>query len=196
MRVEKSTPFERPTSSISQEESDALRKAVERSGSLRDQSIFSLLESGLRGNVILSTQVPHVSNFETGPHQFTILHSKSRPVAATADTIGKYIGSAGLAPGDYLFPSKNDPATPMSARELSQIFRSWVKDAQLPPPQRFPRGMRNAAIDKLMIKDSSARSLVQAAKQAGHLSLFTTDHYVVPSESDPTSARRGKTDKE
>lgn len=176
MRVEKSTPFERPERSISQEEIDALRKAVERSGSLRDQSIFLLLESGLRGNVILSTQVPHVSNVETGPHQFTILNSKSRPVAATADTIGKHIDSAGLAPGDYLLPSKNDPATPISAHELLQIFRSWEKDAQLPPPQRSPRSLRNEATHKLMIKGSPPSLLDQIATRMGHLSTITTGH--------------------
>ncbi|POD71177.1 hypothetical protein BKM17_23065 [Pseudomonas syringae group genomosp. 3] len=196
MRVEKSTPSDRPERLISPEEIAALRKAVERSGSLRDQSIFSLLESGLRGHVILSTQVPHVSNVKSSPHQFTILNSKSRPVAATAETIGKYINSAGLAPGGYLFPSKNDPAKPMSAHELLQIFRSWEEDAQLRPPQRSPRCMRNAAIDKLMIKSSSPWSPDQVAKQAGHLSSLTTGHYVFPSESDPKNARTGKTDKE
>lgn len=128
---------------------------VEESGSLRDQTLFSMLETGLRAHVILNTQV-HVRNFEPNPHHFTILNSKSRPVAAPADTIAKYIDSAGLAPGDYLFPSKNDPAKPMSARELSQIIRSWNKGAQIPPSPNSPHSFRKAAVLKMMLRGSEA----------------------------------------
>lgn len=195
IRMEIPTPFRRPENSISQKEIKALRQVVKRKSSLRDQSIFFLLESGLRANDILSSQIPHVRNFEPSSYQFKILNSKGRPVLTRADAIGKYIDSAALAPEDYLFPSKKDPATPMSAHELLQIFRSWEKDAQLAPPQRSPRSLRNAAILKSVIKGSALSSNEQIATRMGHRSQYTTEHYTVLSDTDPASARSEKTQK-
>lgn len=195
IRTEIPTPFGRPENSISQKEIEALRQVVKRTSSLRDQSVFLLLESGLRANEILSSQVPHVRNFEPSLYQFKILNSKSRPTVARAGAIGKYIDSAGLAPGDYLFPAKKDPATPMSAHELLQIFRSWQKDAQPAPPQRSPRSLRNAAILKSVIKGSAPSSPEQIATRMGHGYQYTTENYTVLSDTDPASARSEKTQK-
>ncbi|WP_256679425.1 hypothetical protein [Pseudomonas sp. Fl4BN1] len=45
--------------------SDAIKQTVENSGSLRDRSLFTLLESGFRGRVILGAKVSQVVSFET-----------------------------------------------------------------------------------------------------------------------------------
>lgn len=194
-RREMPKPFRRPENLVNQNEVEALRQAVERSGSLRDQSLFSLLESGLRADATLSTQVPHFSSLESSTHHVEIPSRKSRPVVARADTIGKYIDSAGLAPGDYLFPSKNDSETPMSPHELLQVFRSWEKDAQLASPQHSTRSLRNAALLKHVINGSEPSLPEQVATQMGHLSQYTTEHYTILKDTDPASALNEKTHK-
>jgi len=193
IRVRKSKPPESPLKTISQDEVDAIKRAVERSGNLRDLSIFSMLEWGLRGHAFLGTKVSQIGNIAPLPLNVMIIQSKSPTLVGTADVIGRYIASENLSPGDYLFPSKSDPKKPMSSRELLQIFRSWEKDAPLPHAQRKLQSLRNAFVDRYMLKGSlPLSSLDLVTKQTGHNAQRTTSHYMVLDDNYLSTAINGK----
>jgi len=193
IRVRKSKPLESPLKTISQDEVDAIKRAVERSGNLRDQSIFSMLESGLRGHVFLRTKVSQIGNIDPMPLNVMIIQSKSPTLVGKADVIGRYIASENLSPEDYLFPSKSDPKKPMSSRELLQIFRSWEKDAPLPYAQRTLQSLRNAFVVRYSLKAPLPLSpLDLVTKQTGHNTLRMTRHYMVLDDNYLSTAINGK----
>ncbi|PHN17148.1 hypothetical protein [Pseudomonas sp. ICMP 561] len=117
---------------------EAIRTIVERSENLRDQSIFAMLKSGLRTGIILSTKISDNTFGGGACTQVTYEFESTKPWPLTfkgnAGVVERYIASASLSVGDYLFPSKYDPKQPMSESELLQALQSWTKEAQISPP--------------------------------------------------------------
>jgi hypothetical protein len=119
---------------MSQEELVSLARAIKQKENLRDEALFVLLRSGMRSTEIVEVKVGHLNS----PYpKISWLAQKSRSpgerVKSLAPTgaVARYIRGAGLSVGDYLFPSKNAPKAPMTARELRKIFHSWLIAAQI-----------------------------------------------------------------
>lgn len=182
IRVKKTKSLVSPLRSMSKDEVDGIRRVVEDSFNLRDQCIFAMLESGIRGHEFLAARVSEVTDLAIeSPFTVVVIKSGLPLFAKRGEVFKQYIRSQHLSPGDYLFPSKLDPKHPMSSRELLLIFRSWEEKAQLPPAQRTPRSLGDDVVKRLMLDATlqpSPSELIKA--QIGHLSCWMTHHYVQP----------------
>ena len=168
---------------------DAIKQIVENSGSLRDRSLFALLEKGLRMGAILDAKVSQAVSLDTyrfSSKEMPIEITKAKPPQPLAYTavIEKYISAENLSADDYLFPG-NDPTHPMSTTQVLQIFRSWELQAQLPRSTLTPSTLRLAAVARL-VASTSTRSPVfeRVADQLNHSSCSTTKHYASLTEAD------------
>ncbi|RXU69794.1 hypothetical protein CW358_03785 [Pseudomonas protegens] len=163
--------------------SDAIKQIVENSGNLRDQSLFALLETGLRRDVILGTKVSQVVSLDTyipSTTEMTVEIKKARSLMPPANTavIEKYISAENLSADDYLFPS-NDRTQPISTTQLLRIFRSWERQAQLPHSTLTPHALRLAAVARLAASTPTPRpGMERIADQLGHSSSSMIEQYV------------------
>lgn len=162
--------------------SDAIKRIVENSGSLRDRSLFALLETGLRGHVILGAKVSQVVSLETqmpSSKEISIEVTKAKPPLLLANTavIEKYIREENLSTDDYLFPS-DDGKQPMSTSQLLRIFQSWEREAQLPRSTLTPSTLRRAAMAQLAASTPPQQPGKRIADQLGHSFSSMTEHYV------------------
>lgn len=161
---------------------DAIKQIVENSGSLRDRSLFALLEKGLRMCAILDAKVSQVVSLDTyrfSSKEMPIEITKAKPPQPLAYTavIENYISAENLSADDYLFPG-NDPTHPMSKTQVLQICRSWERQAQLPRSTLTQSTLRPVAVARL-VASTSTRSPVfeRVADQLNH-SSSSTKHYV------------------
>lgn len=162
--------------------SDAIKQIVENSGSLRDRSLFALLETGLRGHVILGAKVSQVVSLVTympSSREMTVEVTKATsplPVANIA-VIEKYISAENLSADDYLFHG-NERTQPMSTSQLLRIFQSWEREAQLPRSTLTPSTLRRAAMAQLAASTLPQQPGERIADQLGHSSSSMAEHYV------------------
>ena len=180
IRVKKTKSLESTLRSISDDEINGMRRVVEHSANLRDQCIFAMLESGIRGHVFLGAKVSEVKDLAVESPLTTMVMKSGLPLFANqAQVFKRYVSYRNLSPDDYLFPSSRDPKRPMSSRELLMIFRSWEEKAQLPPAQRTPRSLRTAFFKQFMLDVSPRPSASDLIKmQMGHTPPLMTDHYI------------------
>lgn len=163
--------------------SDAIKRIVENSGSLRDRSLFALLETGLRGHVVLGAKVSQVVSLETympSSKEICIEITKAKPPLPLANTalIEKYISEENLSADDYLFPS-NDRKQPMSTAQLLRIFQSWERQTQLSRSTLTPGTLRLAAMARLAASTPTSQpGIERIAGQLGHSSSSMAVHYV------------------
>lgn len=154
----KTKTLENPLKLMSDQEIGAIRTAVERSGSLRDLSLFALLESGLRGHHFLRAKVSQIIEIDTDAWPSSATAVGERSAVLKVDVIRKYIESEGRAPEDYLFPSKENSNQPMPSHEFLQILRSWERAARLQTGQVTPRIIGNVVADQSMPTPPGRRS--------------------------------------
>ncbi|MGH8379522.1 tyrosine-type recombinase/integrase [Pseudomonas sp.] len=161
---------------------DAIKQVVENSGNLRDQSLFALLEMGLRGQVILDTKVSQVAIRDTpmpSSVEMTVEITKAKsplPLGNTA-VIARYISTENLSADDYLFPS-DDRTQPISAAQLLQTFQSWERRAQLPSKKLTPNSLRAVFFGTTpAFRFHGYPGFEQIADQLGHSSIYMTEQY-------------------
>lgn len=163
--------------------SDAIKQMVENSGSLRDRSLFALLETGLRGDAILGAKVSQVVSLDTympSSKEMSIELTKAKPPLPLGYTavIEKYISAENLSADDYLFPG-NDRTQPMSTAQLLRIYRSWERQAQLPRSTLTPHSLRLATVARLATSTPTPHpGIEQIADQLGHSSISMAEQYV------------------
>ena len=163
--------------------SDAIKQMVENSGSLRDRSLFALLETGLRRDAILGAKVSQVVSLDTympSSKEMSIEITKAKPPLPLGNTavIEKYISAENLSADDYLFPG-NDRTQPMSTAQLLRIYRSWERQAQLPRSTLTPHSLRLATVVRLATSTPTPHpGIEQIADQLGHSSISMAEQYV------------------
>jgi integrase len=165
-----------PRQKFSQSDIEAIRMVTERAGNLRDQSLFSMFEVGLRAHHFLSAKVP---TFSKTSEIFTTVNVKNdgQVHIPNTDALTKYIRSENLYPGDYLFHSRTDPKRPMSSDELFRIVKSWQKHAHLTGANRTPNTLRVFFTEQLLRKRPMPDSL-SIANHCGHKSELMTSQYI------------------
>lgn len=114
-----------------------LWETVKQTGNLRDICLLSLmLFSGLRLLEIVEFKVGNPDGLE---QQISIPIHKSRGARKSyilgAKAVGgwlwEYILKEELQPGDYLFRSKRDPASHMTAAEARRLVSKWTREAKV-----------------------------------------------------------------
>ncbi|WP_329604185.1 tyrosine-type recombinase/integrase [Pseudomonas putida] len=160
-----------------------MKQIVENSGSLRDRSLFALLETGLRRDIIIGAKVSQVVSLDSympSSEDMSVEITKSNPPLPLWNTavIEKYISAENLSADDYLFPS-NDRTQPMSTAQLLRMFRSWERQAQLPRSTLTPNTLRLAAAARLAASTSTPRpGIERIADQLGYSSSSMAQQYV------------------
>lgn len=166
--------------SMNKDEVKCIRKVVDDSANLRDQSLFAMLVSGLQEHSFLGAKASEIKDIATRNRLKAVTIKGGLPLAG--DEVGileRYVGAEKLSPDDYVFPSEHDSKRPMSSRELLRIFKSWEEKAQLPPAKRSPRALNDFYLMQLILESSKQPSLSDLiTAQTGHKSLFMTEHYV------------------
>ncbi|WP_448632253.1 MULTISPECIES: hypothetical protein [Pseudomonas fluorescens group] len=172
-----------------------MRKVVDDSANLRDQSLFEMLASGLSSHLFLGAKVSEIKDIATRNRLKAVTIKGGLPLAGDkAGILERYVRAEKLSPDDYLFPSANDPRRPLSSRELLRIFKSWEAKAQLPPAKRSPRALNNFYLVQFMLESSEQPSLSDLiTAQTGHKSPFMTAHYATLLSNRRLSSRQGNT---
>jgi len=78
LKLRKSRSLANPIKPLSQNEIEAIRKVVKRSGNLRDQSLLVMLESGLRAHSFLGAKVFQVETVAGTPHLLVTINANHR----------------------------------------------------------------------------------------------------------------------
>ncbi|NWF06706.1 tyrosine-type recombinase/integrase [Pseudomonas salomonii] len=91
-----------------------------------------------------------------------------------ASTVQSYLSSKNLDGSEFLFPSHNDPARPMTAHELSATWQIWLLKAKLRD--------RKFSLHHLQLSLSLSLSLSldesEIQRKLGHTSHATTAAYI------------------
>lgn len=180
---------------ISEDEVRCMRKVVDDSANLRDQSLFAMLISGLESHRFLGAKASEIKDIATRNRFKAVTIKGGLPLAGDeAGILERYVEALKLSPDDYLFPSEHDPKRPLSSGELLRIFKSWEAKAQLPPAKRSPRALNNFYLVQFILESSEQPSLSDLiTAQIGHKSPFVTAHYVTLLSNRRVNSRQGST---
>lgn len=104
----------------------------------------------------------------------------SRPVqfeitANTRDSIAQWIGSAGLHPNDFLFPSRVTNSPHISTRQYARIVNAWIEELGLDPTGYGTHSMRRT---KATLIYRRTRNLRAVQLLLGHTKLESTVRYL------------------
>lgn len=190
--IKKAPRLVSPRRTFSPHELEAVRRVVQASGNLRDQSLFALIETGLRSHMFLSAKA-NLEKLDDSNPGFLILIDKQRHTVVPQNTnvLERYIRSEKLKTDGYLFPSSKAPNEPMSAREFSEIVKGWtskvISDGLQPTAYSIRAAVIELSLGKLPAYD-------QLPKQVGHLESVMTQHYLTPSDTTLNGGHAPKTE--
>lgn len=175
------------TSPLSEEELESLTRAIEATGSLRDQALMSCMMAGLRKAEYLSARLGDFSKDDErtlfvsrGPKKArVILPQKYWP------PLKRFIATANLAYGDLLFQSKRNQEIPMPSLALKKLCEAWAHKAGIDPAKVSPLTIRmslkwNAAMQMATVSSP----LPTVAKQMGHWPIESMTKYHLTGGSD------------
>ena len=86
-----------------------------------------------------------------------------------------WIVAAGLAPGDYLFPSRSRHGGHLGTRQYARILRSWVFSIGLDPSAYGTHSMRRTKASLIYRKTKNLRAVQLLL---GHTKLESTVRYL------------------
>jgi hypothetical protein len=169
-----------PPKSTSQSDLDAIKKVIESSGNLRDQSIFELFEMALRGHEIAGLKVLQNPDLHSNtPFSLEINTVKPPLPVPNGGVIERYITWENLTADDYLFPSKNDRNQPMATARLLEACRAWQANAGLSPGNITPASVRAGLLHRSLYGSTDLSKGKIIPHQLGHDTTAMSDHYTV-----------------
>jgi integrase len=125
---------------LSLREIRAIRRQLASTEQLRNLALFGMaIESSLRSSDLLLLRVRDVAKRGEPALQVKLSSlSMNNPVQVefseeTRSSLAEWIAHARLKPGDYLFGSRLNESTPISARHYARIVASWIRLIGLDP---------------------------------------------------------------
>jgi integrase len=160
----------------------AIRIRLQMAPRLRDLALFNLaLDSKLRGCDLTALRVSDVSQGHgIAPRAMVIQRKTQRPVQFeltehTRETVGTWIRTRQLAPGDYLFPSRLRASPHLSTRQYARLVRSWTVSIGLDPAGYGTHTMRRTKPTLIYRRTKNLRAVQLLL---GHTKLESTVRYL------------------
>ncbi len=156
---------------LTDEELEALNRAITATESLRDQALMSCMMAGLRRIEFLSARISDFCENDECTLFVSRGDRKARVVLPQKywTPISRFIATAKLAENALLFPSKRSPDISMSPLALKQLCEVWADKAGIDPAKVSPLTIRMFVRWNAAMKISTVSSpLPSVAKQMGH----------------------------
>lgn len=160
----------------------AIRVRLQISNRVRDLALFNLaIDSKLRGCDLVRLRVEDIvhadqvrtraliSQRKTGaPVQFEITEQARTAVAS-------WVRGRVLAPTDWLFPSRVDPAKPLTTRQYGRLVDEWIASIGLSPAVYGTHSLRRTKAALIYRKTGNIRAVQLLL---GHTKLDSTVRYL------------------
>jgi integrase len=160
----------------------AIRVRLELGGRWRDLALFDMaIDSKLRACDLVSLRIADVAAGGRVAKRACIIQRKTgRPVQfeitrQTRDSVANWIQYAGLAAGDYLYPSRLKGRRHLSARQYARILKSWVAMIGLDPADYGTHSMRRTKAALIYRRTKNLRAIQLLL---GHTKLESTIRYL------------------
>ena len=160
----------------------SIRVRLQLAGNQRDLALFNLgFDSKLRGCDLLALRVRDVRHGASMARRATVLQRKTQlPVQfeitqEARESTEAWIVAAGLAPGDYLFPSRSRLGGHLGTRQYARILRGWVCSIGLDPAAYGTHSMRRTKASLIYRKTKNLRAVQLLL---GHTKLESTVRYL------------------
>lgn len=160
----------------------AIRIHLQGAGNVRDLAMFNLaIDSKLRGCDLVSLRVRDVTQGGQVLSRAMVVQSKTqRPVQfeltePTRTAVEQWIEKAGLAPKEFLFPSRLRDSPHVSTRQYARIVKHWVTSAGLDPAAYGTHSMRRTKATLIYKRTKNLRAVQLLL---GHSKLESTVRYL------------------
>lgn len=149
---------------------------------LRDLALFNLgIDSKLRGCDLVTLRVRDVAQGgQVGSRAMVMQQKTQRPVKfeiteQTRDSVGAWVGKAGLRPDDFLFRSRIAASPHLTTRQYGRILKSWVAAVGLDPHGYGTHSIRRT---KATLIYRRTRNLRAVQLLLGHTKIESTVRYL------------------
>jgi integrase len=148
----------------------------------RELALFDLgIDSKLRACDLLKLRVRDVCHGDRIAARAIVVQQKtSRPVQfeitePTRTALAGWIARSGLAPDDFLFPSRVHASPHLSTRQYARIVDSWVEEIGLDPAAYGTHSMRRTKPSLIYRRTKNLRAVQLLL---GHTKLESTVRYL------------------
>ena len=149
---------------------------------LRGLALFNLaIDSKLRACDLVKLRVKDISHGDRITKRAIILQQKTRtPVQfeiteQTREALSKWIGHAALKLDNYLFPSRVNQSTHISARQYARLVETWVMEIGLDPSTYGTHSIRRTKASLIYRRTKNIRAVQLLL---GHSKLESTVRYL------------------
>lgn len=160
----------------------AIRIHLQGARNVRDLAMFNLaIDCKLRGCDLVSLRVRDVAHGGQVPSRAMVVQRKTqRPVQfeltePTRTAVAAWIEKAGLAPEEFLFPSRLHGSPHVSTRQYARIVKHWVTSAGLDPAAYGMHSMRRTKATLIYKRTKNLRAVQLLL---GHSKLESTVRYL------------------
>jgi len=160
----------------------AIRVRLQLAGRRRELALFNLaIDSKLRACDLVKLRVRGVCQGQSVASRTIVLQQRTqRPVQfeiteSTRESVGAWIGQAGLTPESSLFPSRLHGSTHLSTRQYARIVDSWVRQLGLDTANYGTHTLRRTKATLIYRRTKNLRA-VQIL--LGHTKLESTVRYL------------------
>jgi integrase len=148
----------------------------------RDLALFNLaIDNKLRGCDVVAVRVEDVAPRGLTLNRATVRRKKTgRPVKfelteVTREAIDAYLRETGLVPGQYLFPSRTDSDTHLTARQLTRLLKHWLTAVGLDPALYGTHSLRRTKATLIYKRTGNLRAVQLLL---GHTKIESTVRYL------------------
>ena len=165
---------------LTEEELEALSRAITATESLRDQALMSCMMAGLRPDEYLRARP---SDFSVD-HRHSLFVSRGLKKARVTlphkywTPISRFITAANLTENVLLFQSKRSPDISLSPLALRNLCEAWADKAGIDPAKVSPITIRMSVTLNVAMQMASMNNLLpRLAKQMGHWPTTSMTQY-------------------
>jgi integrase len=160
----------------------AIRVRLQIAGRSRDLALFNLaIDSKLRGCDLVRLKIGDVAQMGQARARAMIIQKKTgRPVrfeitAPTREAMNDWIRRAGLADGDWLFPSRIRACPHITTRQYQRLVKEWVASVGLDPSRYGSHSLRRTKATQIYKRTGNLRAVQLLL---GHSKIESTVQYL------------------
>ena len=160
----------------------AIRVRLQMERRVRELALFDLgIDSKLRACDLVRLRVRDICHGDRVSTRAIVMQQKTEHAvqfeitAPTRDAVQAWIGKAGLATEDYLFPSRIHESPHLGTRQYARILDGWVRELGLDPANYGTHTMRRTKATLIYRRTKNLRAVQLLL---GHTKLESTVRYL------------------
>ena len=160
----------------------AIRVRLQIAGRGRDLAFFNLaIDSKLRGCDLVHLNVSDIAQMGQARVRAMIIQKKTKtPVRfeitpPTREAVNAWIRQAGLADGDWLFPSRIRACPHITTRQYQRLVKEWVASVGLDPSRYGSHSLRRTKATQIYKRTGNLRAVQLLL---GHSKIESTVQYL------------------